>query len=367
MRHFGYQDKILLLQHGSTELLSLAQRRGALLHKLLSGTGIFEQDLHKPHGRLHHNDWLKLLQNCQQQLNSPELPYLLGGALLNSRYISLCQSLQYAQNLRQAMAQLYYFRHQLFPCFYVRLYQQQHCILIEFKPALGLANQHAFMLTVVCSLLLGLVKQQLGSVCGISLQLQQAASHQLQHQLHWGVDVSFNQSADSISIPLALWQQRFADADAQKFSAYRRTCRQLNCVLSKQRALPESICRLQRQALPQPYGAARRLPKPALRACPPATRPPRRIRPTTTAWPCARSRGARKRPSQPEDPVRSTRMGLAPSIARARGKRLNERQIRLVPARLIEKSDFRNRTNQLLCSAKIPIWAASVSTLSQPH
>lgn len=251
MRHFGYQDKILLLQHGSTELLSLAQRRGALLHKLLSGTGIFEQDLHKPHGRLHHNDWLKLLQNCQQQLNSPELPYLLGGALLNSRYISLCQSLQYAQNLRQALAQLYYFRHQLFPCFYVRLYQRQHCILIEFKPALGLANQQGFMLTVVFSLLLGLIKQQLGSVCGISLQLQQSASHQLQHPLHWAVDVSFNQSADSISIPLSMWQQRFTDADAQKFSATRRTCRQLNRVLNKQRALPESIFRLQRKALPQ--------------------------------------------------------------------------------------------------------------------
>ncbi|MGP9801750.1 helix-turn-helix domain-containing protein [Rheinheimera sp. NSM] len=252
MRHFGYQDKILLLQHGSTELLALAQRRGAQLHKLLSGTGIFEQDLHKPHGRLHHSDWLKLLQNCQQQLSSPELPYLLGSALLNSRYISLCQSLQYAQNLRQALAQLYYFRHQLFPCFYVRLYQQQHCIVIEFKPALGLANQQAFMLTVVCSLLLELIKQQLGTVAGISLQLQHsAASLQLQHQRYWGVEVSFNQSADSISIPLQLWQQGFIDADVQKFSASRRSCRQLNRVLSKQRALPESICRLQRLALPQ--------------------------------------------------------------------------------------------------------------------
>ena len=56
MRHFGYQDKILLLQHGSTELLSLAQRRGALLHKLLSGTGIFEQDLHKPLENQHNED-----------------------------------------------------------------------------------------------------------------------------------------------------------------------------------------------------------------------------------------------------------------------------------------------------------------------
>ena len=251
-RHFGYQDKILLLQHGSTELLALAQRRGAALHKLLSGTGIFEQDLHKPHGRLHHTDWLTLLHNCRQQVSSPELPYLLGSAILNSRYIALCQSLQHAQNLRQALAQLHYFRHQLFPCFYARLHQKQHCIVLELKPALGLANQQAFMLTVLCSTLLGLIKQQLGSLAGISLQLQQsAASHQLQHQLHWGVKVSFNQNADSISIPLPLWQQRFIDADPQKFTAARRTCRQLNRVLPAQRALPEHISRLQRRALPQ--------------------------------------------------------------------------------------------------------------------
>ena len=248
-RHFGYQDKVLLLQHGCSDLLVLAQRRGALLHKLLSGTGIFEQDLHKPLGRLHFSDWLALLKNCQQQLNSPELPYLLGNALLNSRYISLCQSLHHAQNLRQALSQLYYFRHQLFPCFYARLYRQQHCIVIEFKPALGLANQHGFMLSLLCSLILNLIKQQLGTVNGINLQLQHAASA-LQQQF-FGVDVSFNQAADCLSIPLSLWQQPFVDANALQFSAKTRSCRQLNRVLSKQRALPEIICRLQRRALPQ--------------------------------------------------------------------------------------------------------------------
>lgn len=248
-RHFGYQDKVLLLQHGCSDLLALAQRRGALLHKLLSGTGIFEQDLHKPLGRLHFSDWLTLLKNCQQQLNSPELPYLLGNALLNSRYISLCQSLHYAQNLPQALSQLYYFRHQLFPCFYARLYRQQHCIVIEFKPALGLANQHGFMLSLLCSLILNLIKQQLGTVNGISLQLQHAASA-LQQQF-FGVDVSFNQAADCLSIPLSHWQQPFVDANAVQFSAKTRSCRQLNRVLSKQRALPEIICRLQRRTLPQ--------------------------------------------------------------------------------------------------------------------
>ncbi|GAB60283.1 helix-turn-helix domain-containing protein [Rheinheimera nanhaiensis] len=248
-RHFGYQDKILLLQHGCSELLALAQRRGALLHKLLSGTGIFEQDLHKPLGRLHYSDWLTLLKNCQQQLNSPELPYLLGNALLNSRYISLCQSLHYAQNLRQALSQLYYFRHQLFPCFYARLYRQQHGIVIEIKPAMGLANQDGFMLGLLFALILNLIKQQLGTVNGISLQLQHDAS--AMQQQFFGVEVSFNQAADSLCIPFSLWQQPFADANVEQLSAKIRSCRQLNRMLDKQRALPELICRLQQRALPQ--------------------------------------------------------------------------------------------------------------------
>lgn len=251
-RSFGYQDKILLLQHGSSELLALAQRRGATLSKLLTGTSIFEQDLHKPHGRLHHSDWLKLLQNCQQQLNSPELPFLLGSAILNSHYISLCQCLQAAKNLRQALAQLWYFRHQLFPAVYATVYRQsQQAVTIELRPAIGLGSQQPFMVTVLCSLLLNLIKQQLGSSHDIQVQLQSGCNAlQLQSQLHWDCTVSFNQPSDSISIPLALWQQGFTDADPERFLAARRSCRQLNRVLARQRGLLENVCRMQQRALP---------------------------------------------------------------------------------------------------------------------
>lgn len=253
-RSFGYHDKILLLQHGSSELLALAQRRGASLSKLLTGTSIFEQDLHKPHSRLHHSDWLKLLQNCQQQLNSPELPFLLGSALLNSRYISLCQCLQAAKNLRQALAQLCYFRHQLFPAIYATVHRlpQQQVITIELQPAIGMANQQPFIMIMLCSLLLNLVKQQLGTTGGISIQIQaDCAGQQLQYQQHWDCAVSFSQPCNSISIPLTLWQQGFIDADPERFYAARRSCRQLNRVLPGQRGILENVCRLQQRALPQ--------------------------------------------------------------------------------------------------------------------
>lgn len=250
-RHFGYQDKILLLQHGSADLLSLAQRRGAQLHKLLSGTAVFEQDIQKPHGRLHYADWLKLLHNCQQQLNSPELPFLLGAALLQNPYISVSQCLLHACNLKQALRQLHYYRHQLFPGIYVQLYRQQQAIVLEFHTGLALGQQHSTVITILFSLLLSLIKQQLGSSHGISVQLQhQPPELALPYQLHWGCNVRFNQSTDSLLIDASLWQHSFSAADPAKYTAARRTCRQLNRLLPRQRGLLEHICQLQRRALP---------------------------------------------------------------------------------------------------------------------
>ena len=250
-RHFGYQDKILLLQHGSADLLSLAQRRGAQLHKLLSGTSVFEQDMQKPHGRLHHADWLKLLHNCQQQLNSPELPFLLGTALLQNPYISVSQALLHAGNLKQALRQLHYYRHQLFPGVYAQLYRQQQVIVLEFHTGLALGQQHRTVMTILLSLLLSLIKHQLGSSRGVSVHLQQQAPElALPYQLHWGCDVSFNQSADSLLIDAALWQQSFAAANPAKYAAAKRTCRQLNRIIPRQRGLLEHIYQAQRRALP---------------------------------------------------------------------------------------------------------------------
>ncbi|WP_417703375.1 helix-turn-helix domain-containing protein [Rheinheimera aquimaris] len=250
-RHFSYQDKILLLQHGCTDLLQLAQRRGAQLHKLLSGTAVFEQDIQKPHGRLHHADWLKLLQNCQQQLNSPELPFLLGMALLQNRYISLSQTLLYAANLKQALSQLLYFRHQLFPGVYVQLYHQRHAVVLEFNTGIALGQQHSTVITMLFSLILSLIKHQLGNSMGISAQLRhQPPQLELPYQLHWGCAVSFNHPCDSLSIEPHLWQRAFSTANPAEFAAARRTCRQLNRILPRQRGLLEQISKMQRHALP---------------------------------------------------------------------------------------------------------------------
>lgn len=251
---FSHSDKNLLLQHGITALLQLAQRRGGQLHKLLSGTGIFEQDLTNPLGRCHHRDWLKLLSHCQQ-LSSPELPFLLADSLLNDRSVALCQSLLVARDLAQSMQQLLYFRHHLLPALYPQLQLLDNKLLLMFKPAIALGPQQHFISILAISFIIKLVKQQLGDSSSLQVQLQQPSPAYLQHfAAHWQCQVSFAQQFDGIVIPLALWHQPFAERNNSQYRQLRRACYQLNQRLPAQRGLLERLQQQIHKTLPDQLG-----------------------------------------------------------------------------------------------------------------
>jgi AraC-like DNA-binding protein len=247
---FSCRDKNLLLQHGTADLLALAQRRGAQLHKLLHGTSIFEADLTRPLGRICHLDWFKIIDNCQQQLKSPELPYLLGAAMLQNRYISLCQALMSAENLAQALRLLHCYRHQLFPGIYPQLLAQSDAVLICVKTGF-VTPQQRFANTVLISLLHSLVKQQFGSAAGLTVLFREAEQgSKIHHQQHLGSPVMFSQLFDGIRIEKSLLFRQFKFNDVNKLLAARRSCAQLSRILPKQRSLAELIYHQQRRALP---------------------------------------------------------------------------------------------------------------------
>ncbi|GHG60455.1 AraC family transcriptional regulator [Alishewanella longhuensis] len=252
--HFSFTDKNLLLRHGPTAVLQLAQRRGGQLHKLLSGTSIFEQDLMNPQSRCHHRDWLKLLSHCQQ-LQSPELPFLLADSVLNHRNIALCQSIAVAANLAQSLKQLCYFRHQLLPALYPKIKRIDNKLMLSFKPAIALGVQQHFISILAISFLVKLIRQQLADSSQLHVLLKQAtpANEQL-FKAHWQCQVSFNQQFDAILIPLAYWHQSFADSNPHRFQQYRQACYQLNQRLPAQRGLLEHLQRQIDRALPRQLG-----------------------------------------------------------------------------------------------------------------
>jgi AraC-like DNA-binding protein len=248
---FGFQDKNLLLQHGATDLLALAQRRGVPLHKLLSGTSLFETDLTRPLGRISHLDWYLIIEKCQQQLKSPELPFLLGEAMLQNQYISLCQGMQSANNLAQALRFLAYFRHQLFPGIYPQLIVQADTTLISIKSGFHLP-QHGFVHLVVFSLIQNLIKQQFGALTGLTVLLKaQPETGVVHYQQHFNCPVLFCQPMDGLRIDQSLLLRPFKNIDRPKFLSAKRSCAQLSRILPKQPSLAELIYRYQRRALPR--------------------------------------------------------------------------------------------------------------------
>lgn len=248
---FGFQDKNLLLQHGATDLLALAQRRGVPLHKLLSGTSLFETDLTRPLARISHADWYLIIEKCQQQLKSPELPFLLGEAMLQNQYISLCQGMQSANNLAQALRFLAYFRHQLFPGIYPQLFVQADTTLISIRSGFYLP-QHAFVHLVVFSLIQNLIKQQFGVLTGLTVLLKaQPEAGGVHYHQHFNCQVLFCQPMDGLRIDKSLLLRPFKNIDRPKFLSAQRSCAQLSRILPKQPSLAELIYRYQRRALPR--------------------------------------------------------------------------------------------------------------------
>ncbi len=249
--YFSYQDKVLLMRHQVPDLLEMAKRRGACGTQLLSGTRLFEHDCQKPQYRIDAASWLKLVANCQQ-LPSPELPFLTASALLQNSYLALCQLINASGNLRQALAQLLYFRQQLVPYLYVQLQTGPHSTRIEIRPGIGLGAQQQFIVEIWLSLILQLIRHQLGSCHGTVIYLRCPASKTAYaFQTLWQTDVRYQQTFNGIEIATPLWRQPFLQADAEAFQNARRICRQQQRLLPKRPGVLEFAGKALRRALPQ--------------------------------------------------------------------------------------------------------------------
>jgi AraC-like DNA-binding protein len=247
---FGYQDKVLLSQYAVRDLWLLALRRGGKSHQLFAGSKIFEADVAKPQHRIDCASWLVFLRNCQQ-LQSPELPLLTATALLQNQQLPLCQLIQHAANLRQALSAAWYFRHQLAPYLFVRLQHDAEAIRLEFRAGIGLGAQQRLICELWFALILQLIQQQQRGLAGISLSVPWACPQPAAAQQSlWPVPVLYQQPFICIQIPRQYWLQPFALACPQRYQQALRVCRQQNKLLGKQRGILEFCEREIRRALP---------------------------------------------------------------------------------------------------------------------
>lgn len=255
MQSFGYQHKCLLLQNSSADLLQLSLRRDAKLSQLLSGTGIFQQDLTYANAKISPKQWLKLVENCQNQLGDYELAMLSASSMLYNHNVALSRLLQTCDSLKKALKQLYYFRHQLLPLVSISLHQQQQQLCICLLPSIGLGKQQRFVVELIFTLLIQLIRQyQPTSTVQIELALP-PPTQQRYYQQHWPYQVKFNQLQHRLLVPLAaLTADNNAILDMPTKAAFvqaRFLCRQQRKLLPPAEGLLNTIRRQQRRELPE--------------------------------------------------------------------------------------------------------------------
>ena len=98
-------DKYLSAQGLITSAVELAQSRNINLHKLLRGTGIFEQDLLNFQHTFSVSQQVRLLAQFKLLMKSTNSGFVLGSQLINDTRAE-AQALKYSDNLAQVLKQL---------------------------------------------------------------------------------------------------------------------------------------------------------------------------------------------------------------------------------------------------------------------
>ncbi|OUS72552.1 AraC family transcriptional regulator [Pseudoalteromonas sp. A601] len=136
-QYISLDDKYISAEGIITALVELAQGRGIPLHKLLRGTGIFEQDLYDLSQRFSLSQLLALISQFKTLMKSNDSGFLLGHQLVND-FSPAMQSVQLSPTLGESLKQLHLIRATLAPLFFTRQHIFHDDFYLYLQPSVGM-------------------------------------------------------------------------------------------------------------------------------------------------------------------------------------------------------------------------------------
>ena len=186
--YLNQDDKYLTAQGLITTLVELALSRGVELHKLLRGTGVFEQDLMSVQHQFSISQQVRLLAQFKVLMKSADSGFLLGSQLANDTSVA-AQGVLQSQSIGQALKQLHTLRMQLAPLLfsYSYLHNEQYHIVLQ--NAVGLDDE---MSQYVMEIYSAAFYQTLKKVAGERIHCQfdfayKRARHSQEYEQHLGL------------------------------------------------------------------------------------------------------------------------------------------------------------------------------------
>ena len=212
------QDKCINSSLLVASLISLFEYRQLNIHQLLSGTGIFEQDLRHLNHKISPLQLGQLIDNALNLWPGNDLAFLLGQQWLPSQSGNLTNGLLCSANLTevQALWQQYHWQSQPWlQGWRWQTTQQQHLIL---QLDIATAKQQQFFIELTLSSLVASYKRLANQAWQGHFSLPYAKpKHIDQYHKYLGDKLSFAQPLCVISYDLALNNVPFQMADKQGF------------------------------------------------------------------------------------------------------------------------------------------------------
>ena len=226
-------DKAIYSAHHHAALLvDLVQGRNSYninSHKLLSGTGLFYEDIVSGEKIISGQQLLRLIKNAQHLYKHHDLSFRWGHTLWPGHYDSFSQLLGNCQNLYQTLQVLSKYRLKLSPLITPIITQDNRYCYIQWRDAIGLGEQRKFVIeawmTGFAALCRVRSKQKLPWHFAFS---HVKPKYQEQYQVNLGEQLYFDVGIDVMAIDKAYLHQNWQRETNTAYNISLRQCEQFS-------------------------------------------------------------------------------------------------------------------------------------------
>lgn len=193
-QYISLDDKYLSAEGMITALVELAQGRGITLHKLLRGTGIFEQDLYDLSQRFSLSQLLALISQFKALMKSNDSGFLLGHQLVNDVSPAV-QSVRLSPSLGMALKQLQQISTVIAPLLFTRRHIFKDDLYLYLQPSIGMDESlKNYCFEIYSAALMSLLKR----VCNVYPHCYfdftcKRPRHIQEYEQHLGLRIRFEQ------------------------------------------------------------------------------------------------------------------------------------------------------------------------------
>ncbi len=202
LNYYERDLRFIPAQHQPACLLDLALSRELDSHRLLRGTGLFQEDIIAGQRLISAEQYLRLVDNCRQGSGGEELGFLFGQRLLPGHQGAASGALMHAANLQEALDLLIRHRARFSPLLAPRLLVEERFACLYWVDACGVGGARRILvesgMTAVTALCRWLSDERLPWKY---LFAHSRPDYIEQYQAHLGLNLQFDCHVDAMLIP----------------------------------------------------------------------------------------------------------------------------------------------------------------------